>query len=144
MVNSEVKFGNESQLPLLAARLGNRLTGESFHQRLVICEEGERTPFEKITVVEKGGVNSLELSVKCGIPLLRRGEFGGEKRKWLPHSMDLLLNDSIKMAIGGICGEGDWSSGVRMEEKSSPTPRRPGAARAGRCPWEHRSVASGS
>ena len=33
--------------------------------------------------------------------------------------MDLLLKDSTKMAIGGISGEGDWSSGVRMEEESS-------------------------
>ena len=76
MVNGEVKFGNESQLPLLAARLGNRLMGESSHQRFVICEESERTTFEKITVVEKEGVNTLELSVKGGILLLRRGEFG--------------------------------------------------------------------
>ena len=30
-----------------------------------------------------------------------------------------MLKDSTKMAIGGISGEGDWSSGVRMEEESS-------------------------
>ena len=33
--------------------------------------------------------------------------------------MDLLLKDSTKVAIGGISGEGNWSSGVRMEEESS-------------------------
>ena len=76
MVNGEVKFGNESQLPLLAARFGNRLTSESGDERFVIGEESERTTFEKITIVEERGVNSLELSVKSGILLLRRGEFG--------------------------------------------------------------------
>ena len=76
MVNGEVKFRNESQLPLLAAGFGNRLTSESGDERFVIGEESERTTFEKITIVEKGGVNSLELSVKSGIPLLRRGQFG--------------------------------------------------------------------
>ena len=76
MVNGEVKFGNESQLPLLAARFRNRLTSESGDERFVISEESERTTFEKITIVEKRGVNSLELPVKSGIPLLRRGEFG--------------------------------------------------------------------
>ena len=30
-----------------------------------------------------------------------------------------MLKYSTKMAIGGISGEGDWSSRVRMEEKSS-------------------------
>ena len=58
--------------------------------------------FKEIMVVEKGGVISLELLVECGIPLLRRGEFGGEKGKWLPHSMNMLLKDSPKMAIRGI------------------------------------------
>ena len=76
MVNGEVKFGNESQLPLLAAKFGNRLASESGDERFVISEESERTTFEKITIVEKRGVNSLELPVKSGIPLLRRGEFG--------------------------------------------------------------------
>ena len=76
MVNGEVKFGNESQLPLLAGEFGNRLASESGDERFVIGKESERTTFEKITIVEKGGVNSLELSVKSGIPLLRRGEFG--------------------------------------------------------------------
>ena len=76
MVNGEEKFRNESQLPLLTAGLGNRLTRESGHERFVVAEESERTTFEKITIVEKGGVNSLELSVNSGIPLLRRGEFG--------------------------------------------------------------------
>ena len=71
-----MKFGNESQLPLLAAGFGDRLTSESGDERFVIGEESERTTFEKITIVEKGGVNSLELPVKSGIPLLRRGEFG--------------------------------------------------------------------
>ena len=76
MVNGEVKFGNESQLLLLAARFGNIFTSESGDERFVIGEESERTTFEKITIVEKRGVNSLELSVKSGILLLRRGEFG--------------------------------------------------------------------
>ena len=53
MVNGEVKFGNESQLPLLAAGFGNRLTSESGDERFVIGEESERTTFEKITIVEK-------------------------------------------------------------------------------------------
>ena len=75
MMNGEVKFGNESQLPLLAAGFGDRLTSESGDKRFVIGEESEWTPFEKITIVEKRGVNSLELSVKSGIPLLRRCEF---------------------------------------------------------------------
>ena len=50
------------------------------------------------------------------------GLVGGEKEKWLLLSMNLLLKDSTKLAIGGISGEGDrgqigavW---VRMEEKS--------------------------
>ena len=76
MVNGEMKFGNESQLSLLAARFGDRLTSESGDERFVISEESERTTFEKIPIVEKRGVNSLELPVKSGIPLLRRGEFG--------------------------------------------------------------------
>ena len=71
-----MKFGNESQLSLLAAGFGDRLTSESGDERFVISEESERTTFEKITIVEKGVVNSLELPVKSGIPLLRRGEFG--------------------------------------------------------------------
>ena len=71
-----MKFGNESQLPLLAAKFGNRLASESGDERFVISEESERTTFEKITIVEKGVVNSLELPVKSGIPLLRRGKFG--------------------------------------------------------------------
>ena len=118
MVNGEMEFRNESQLPLLAARLGNRLVGERGNQRFVVSKESERTTFKEILVVEKGGVISLEFSVKSGIALLRRGEFGGEKGKGLPHSMNLLLKDSTKMAIGGISSEGDRSSGVRMEEKS--------------------------
>ena len=69
-------------------------------------------------VVEKGGVNSLEFTVKCGIPLLRRVEFGGEKGKRLPHSMNLLLEHSSNMANGGISGKGDRNSGMRMEKKS--------------------------
>ena len=101
-MNGKVEFGNEGQLSLLAAGLGNRLTGESSHRRLVIREEGDRMTFKEIMVAEKGGVNSLELLVECGIPLLRRGEFGGEKGKWLPHSMNMLLKDSPKMAIRGI------------------------------------------
>ena len=46
MVNGEVEFGNESKLPLLAARLGNRLMSESGNQRFVISEKGERTKKE--------------------------------------------------------------------------------------------------
>ena len=37
MVNGEMEFRNESQLPLLATRLGN--------QRFVVGEESERTTF---------------------------------------------------------------------------------------------------
>ena len=76
MVNGEMKFGNESQLSLLAAGFGDRLTSESGDERFVISKESERTTFKKITIVEKRGVNSLELLVKSGIPLLRRGQFG--------------------------------------------------------------------
>ena len=76
MVNGEVKFGNESQLPLLSAGFGDKLTSENGDERFVIGEESEWTTFEKITIVEKRGVNSLELPVKSGIPLLRRCEFG--------------------------------------------------------------------
>ena len=86
VVNGEMEFGNESQLLLLAARLRNRLTD--------------------------GGVNSLELTVKCGITLLRRSEFSGGKGKTLPHSMNLLLD--AKMTVG----ERDGSSGVRMKKES--------------------------
>ena len=35
------------------------------------------------------------------------GLVGGEKEKWLLLSMNLLLKDSTKLAIGGISGEGD-------------------------------------
>ena len=45
MVNGEMEFRNESQLPLLAARLGNRLVGERGNQRFVVGEESERTTF---------------------------------------------------------------------------------------------------
>lgn len=41
MVNGEMKFGNESQLSLLAAGFGDRLTSESGDERFVISEESE-------------------------------------------------------------------------------------------------------
>ena len=50
MVNGEVKFGNESQLPLLSAGFGDKLTSENGDERFVIGQESEWTTFEKITI----------------------------------------------------------------------------------------------
>ena len=42
-------------------------------------------------VVEERGVNSLELTVKGGVVLLRRSEFGREKGQRLPGTLDPLV-----------------------------------------------------
>ena len=57
------------------------MAGEGRNQRFVIGEEGERVALQEITVMEERRINSLELLVKVGIALLRRGELGGEKER---------------------------------------------------------------
>ena len=88
-----MEFRNECQLPLLMARFRSGVTGEGSDLRLVISEERERTTFKEIAVVEKGGINSLEFTVKGGVTLLRRSEFGREEGEWLANSLDLLVKD---------------------------------------------------
>ena len=103
---------------LLAARLGDGVTGEGGNQRLVISEMGERTAFKKVTLVEERGINNLELTIKSGVALLRRSKFGREKGKKLPGSLDLLLEDRTNVGIRCIGGEGDRGGGMTMNEKS--------------------------
>ena len=93
MMNGEMEFRNESQLSLLTARFGNGVAGESLDQQLVIREKIERTTFEEIAVMEKGGINSLEFTVKGGVTLLRRSEFGRKEGEWLANSLYLLVKD---------------------------------------------------
>ena len=118
MADGKVKLGKEGQLALLAARLGNGGAGKGRNKRLVISEQSERTALKKVTVVEERGIDSLELTIKSGVALLRRGEFGREKGERLPGPLDLLLEDSTNVGIRGIGGEGDRSGGVRMNEQS--------------------------
>ena len=89
-----MKFRNKCQLPLLSARLRSGVAGECSDQRLVISKKSERTTFEEIAIVEKGGINSLEFTIKGGVTLLRRSEFGREEGEWLANSLDLLVKDS--------------------------------------------------
>ena len=61
---------------------------------MVISEQSERTALEEVTVVEERGIDGLELTIKSGVALLRRCEFGREKGKGLPGPLDLLLENS--------------------------------------------------
>ena len=88
-----MEFRNECQLSLLTARFRRGVAGEGSDQWFVISEERERTTFEKIAVVEKGRINSLEFTIKGGVTLLRRSEFGREEGEWLANSLDLLVKD---------------------------------------------------
>ena len=70
------------------------MAGESSDQRFVISKESKRTTFQEIAVMEEGGINSLELTVKSGVALLRKGEFGREKGKRWANTMNLLVKHS--------------------------------------------------
>ena len=107
VADGKVKLGNEGQLALLAARLGNGGAGKARNKRLVISEQSERTALKKVTVVEERGIDSLELTIKSGVAMLSRGEFGREKGERLPGPLDLMLEDSTDVGIRGIGGEGD-------------------------------------
>ena len=85
---------------------------------MVISEQSERTALKKVTVVEERGIDSLELMIKSGVALLRRGEFGREKGERLPGPLELLLEDSTDVGIRGIGGETDRGGRVRMNEQS--------------------------
>ena len=91
MTDGKVKLGKEGQLALLAARLGNEGAGKGRNKRLVISEQSERMALKKVTVVEARGIDSLELTIKSGVALLSRGEFGRGKGERLPGPLDLLL-----------------------------------------------------
>ena len=84
------------------------------NKRLVISEQSERMALKKVMVVVERRIDSLELMIKSGVALLRRGEFGRETGERLPGPLDLLLEDSTKVGIRGIGGEGDRGGGVRM------------------------------
>ena len=53
VADGDVKLGNEGQLTLLVAGLGNGGAGERGNQRLVISEKSERTALKKVIVVEE-------------------------------------------------------------------------------------------
>ena len=83
-----------------------------------IGEKSERPALKEVMVVEERGVNSLELTIKGGVALLRRSEFGREKGQSLPGTLYPLLEDSTDVGLRGISGEGDMGSGMRVNEKS--------------------------
>ena len=93
VADGEVKLRKKGQLALLAGRLGNGGAGQGGNKRLVISEQSERTALEEITVVEERGIDGLELTIKSGVALLRRCEFGREKGEGLPGPLDLLLEN---------------------------------------------------
>ena len=97
--SSSMAYG---EMKLLTARLGNGGVGEGGNQRLVISEKSERAALKKVTVVEERGVNSLEFTVKGGVVLLMRSEFGREKGQRLPGPLDPLLEDSANVGIRGV------------------------------------------
>ena len=61
----------------------------------------------------------MEFTVKGGITLLSRRELGREEGEGLPVGINLLLENTADVRIGGISGEDKWSSGVRKGKKSS-------------------------
>ena len=93
VADGEVELRKKGQLALLAGRLGNGGAGQGGNKRLVISEQSERTALEEVTVVEERGIDGLELTIKSGVALLRRCEFGREKGEGLPGPLDLLLEN---------------------------------------------------
>ena len=92
---------------------------EGGNEWFVVSEAEERTTFEERLEVENSRVGCLEFTVKGGITLLSRRELGREEGEGLPVGINLLLENTADVRIGGISGEGKWSSGVRMGKKSS-------------------------
>ena len=84
---------------------------------MVIGGKRERPALKEVMVVEERGVNSLELTIKGGVALLRRSEFSREKGQRLPGTLYPPLEDSTNVGISGISGEGDEDSGMRVNEK---------------------------
>jgi hypothetical protein len=107
------KLGNVGKLALLTCRPGR---GNAMHgggEGLMIGVKLKRSSFQEETEVANGEVGGEEFTIKCGVLLLGRSEFGGEKGKGFPTRRSRLLEYSACLGVRGICGNGDGGGGIR-------------------------------
>ena len=99
MLDSDRKFREESQLPLLTSRFGWRETVKCCYQRLMVSEEEERTTFKIRPEVENSRIRCLKFTVKGRVTLLSGRKLGRKEGKWLSMMRNVLLEHTANVGI---------------------------------------------
>ena len=99
MLDSDRKFREESQLPLLTSRFGWRETVKCCYQRLMVSEEQKRTTFKIRPEVENSRIRCLKFTVKGRVTLLSGRQLGRKEGKWLPMMRNVLLENTANVGI---------------------------------------------
>ena len=117
MADVRCKFGNKSQLALLAGGPGGRNTAEGMGKGHMICEHMKNTTFQLESEMAERKVHSKQLSIKGGVTLLGRVQLLREEGEGAPGTADPLLQDGTDMGGGGIHGQGDLCAGGGVHKR---------------------------